>query len=249
MKTVIKFGAPFILLLVAAGFWFTKSLKEKQAPAEIQVLGEFQNPPDNTTYAWFLVSQALSITYYPNYQEKLTSDEVKTKYGCVSLVSGGFYDSDRKPLGLVITQRIKISGYRQSELFNGVYSINDFETPRITKEVPKDGLRVALQSGPMLIENSFVQKLSLKRDEEARRIVIATTGDNQTIFIVFYNPNSVFMGPLLTDLPQLLTDFQKDTGVILADALNLDGGTASVFNHAGTNLPEAVLSGGFFCIK
>jgi hypothetical protein len=100
----------------------------------------------------------------------------------------------------------------------------------------------------MLVENGIAQKLQLTHDEEDRRLVVATTGDNQTVFIVFYNPASVYLGPMLADLPNQLKQFQVDNNIQIADAMNLDGGTTSVFRNGDVNLPEAALSGSFFCI-
>jgi len=234
---------------VAIGVWFAGSLKEKKAvPEKSRVLGETKDTVPQTASSWFLVPDSDRIVLYPNYQEKLTAQMAEGRYGCSSIVSGGFYSPENKPLGLVIAQNSKIADFRNSDLFNAIYSINDFKTPRITRDIPQDELRLALQAGPLLIENGIFQQLKLIRDEQARRLIVATTGDNQTIFIVFYNPDSVYVGPSLVDLPDLLKQFEEDKNIKIADAMNLDGGTASVFNNGDINLPEATLSGSFFCI-
>lgn len=245
----LKFIAPIIILFLAIGFWFASSLKEKQTVTETpQVLGETQTTQPKIVSAWFKVTDSDQIMLYPNYQEKLTAQMAKDKYGCASIVSAGFYSSENKPLGLVISEKAKVADFRPSDFFNAVYSINDMATPRITSLIPQDELRVALQSGPMLVENGIAQKLQLTHDEEDRRLVVATTGDNQTVFIVFYNPASVYLGPMLADLPNQLKQFQVDNNIQIADAMNLDGGTTSVFRNGDVNLPEAALSGSFFCI-
>jgi uncharacterized protein YigE (DUF2233 family) len=245
----LKFIAPIIILFIAIGFWFVSSLKEKQTVSEApQVLGETEINQPKTISAWFKVPNSDQIILYPNYEEKLTAETAKEKYNCSSIVSAGFYSTDSKPLGLVVSEKKTVAGFRKSDFFNAVYSINDFSTPRITPDIPRDELRLALQSGPMLIENGTIQKLQLTHDKEARRLVVATTGDNQTIFIVFYNPASVYIGPQLVDLPDELKQFQTENNIQIADAMNLDGGTASVFNNGDLNLPEASLSGSFFCI-
>ena len=43
--------------------------------------------------------------------------------------------------------------------------------------------------------------------------------------------------------------FEEKTGIVFADVLNLDGGTASTFYSDSLQLPEAVISGSFFCLK
>lgn len=244
-----KFIFPILLLGIAIGYWFISSFKEKPIlQKETQVLGVTGEVSPQIASAWFVAPDAQKIKLYPNYQEKITAIEAKNKYGCESIISGGFYSAENRALGLVISEKQQFANYRESDLFNGIYSVNDFLIPRITREVPEDALRIALQAGPLLIENSFSQTLQLNTDKEARRIVVATTGDNQTIFIVFYNPNSLFMGPTLADLPKQLDIFQKQNNLGIADALNLDGGTASAFYNADLSLPEASTVGSFFCI-
>jgi len=205
---------------------------------------------ENTFKAFYLkVSNSQDLRLIPNFGEKETARNMFEKGECKALISGGFYTPQGSPTGFFISEGNEIKKYVSSSLTNAVYSINDFETPRITREVPRDHLRVGLQAGPILIENSFSQDLRLIRDEEARRIVIGVTGGNQTVFMVFYNPNSVFTGPTLDSLPEVLESFQEKTGVELADAMNLDGGTASTFFSSEVRLPEATPVGSFFCIR
>jgi len=189
------------------------------------------------------------IILIPNFSEKETSANIFERSKCRALISGGFYNLDGSPTGLFISEGQEIKGYSRSSLANAIYSLNDFETPRITQPPPRDHLRIALQAGPLLIENSLRQKLRLARDEEARRIVLAITGENESVFIVFFSPESVYSGPKLADLADVLNEFQSKTGIILADAMNLDGGTASAFYTDEIRLPETKSVGSFLCIK
>lgn len=205
---------------------------------------------ENTFKAFYLkVSNAQEITLIPNFKEKETARSIFEKGKCKSLISGGFYTPEGSPTGLFISEGKETKRYVSSSLTNAVYSINDFETPRITREVPRDHLRVALQAGPLLIENSFVQNLRLVRDEEARRVVIGVTGENETYFLVFYSPGSVFTGPTLDSLPEALETFEEESGIDLADAMNLDGGTATAFYSSEIQLSEATPVGSFFCVR
>jgi uncharacterized protein YigE (DUF2233 family) len=171
------------------------------------------------------------------------------KEKCKFLVNSGYYKADFSPTGLLISEYQKVSSFVASKTADGIFSVNDFATPRITSEIPKDRLRLALQAGPILKENSFKKVLKLKSDELARRVIVGVTGANQAVFIVFYDSQSVYKGPFLSNLPDLVEKFEKASGIILADVLNLDGGTASVFISDKLNLPEAVFSGSFFCAK
>ena len=182
---------------------------------------------------------------------KLTSQEFVKKEFCSFLSSGGYYKSDYSPTGLLISEYKEISPFVTSSLADGIFSVNDFATPRITHEVPRDRLRMALQAGPLLKENGNFTNLTLRNDEAARRVVLAVTGENKAIFLIFYNPDSVFVGPLLKDLPKVLGLFEKQTGVVFADAMNLDGGTPTVFLDLSNdiNLTEASIVGSYFCLK
>ena len=165
------------------------------------------------------------------------------------MVNGGYYAAEGYPTGLFISESREFKIYISSSLSDAVYSINDFETPRITRLTPQDPLRVALQNGPLLIENDTLMKLSSKSDEEARRVVVGVTGNNETVFIVIYDSSSVFLGPRLKDLPEALEIFENQSQVDLADAMNLDGGMHSVFIKEEFTLLEHSPIGSYFCIK
>jgi uncharacterized protein YigE (DUF2233 family) len=195
------------------------------------------------------VPDASAITLIPNFNQAKTAFDLFADKTCTAVVSGGFYTPENSPTGLFISEGETLKKYTSSDLLNGIYSINDFETPRIGKGVPRDHLRLGLQAGPVLIENSFSQNLKLIRDEEARRVVVGVTGENKTVFIVFYDPNSTYMGPKLTDMPKAIELFGEKTGIVLADAMNLDGGSASAFYITEVKLSEASPAGSFFCLK
>lgn len=195
------------------------------------------------------VPDASNISLIPNFNQAKNAFDLFADKTCAAVVSGGFYTPENSPTGLFISEGETFKKYTSSDLLNGVYSINDFETPRIGMGVPRDHLRLGLQAGPVLVENSFSEKLKLIKDEEARRVVVGVTGENKTVFIVFYDPESTFIGPKLVDMPEALELFGKKTGIILADAMNLDGGSASAFYTSEVNLSEASPVGSFFCMK
>jgi hypothetical protein len=91
--------------------------------------------------------------------------------------------------------------------------------------------------------------LAIKNDEPNRRIVAATTDNNQLIFMVFYRDSSQFQGPMLGLLPELISMFTRQTGIDIVDAINLDGGSASVFISNYDRLNELAHIGSYFCIK
>jgi hypothetical protein len=195
-----------------------------------------------------IVENAGDISLLPNFDKKETSRWLKEESQCRALVNGGFYAAEGYPTGLFITQKTRLKGFVATSLTNAVYSINDFETPRITRSTPQDPLRVALQAGPLLIENNLPLELT-GSDEEARRVTLGVTGKNESVFIVIYDPASVFLGPILRDLPYALEIFETSSGIDLADAMNLDGGRASAFISPDVTLLELSPIGSYFCIK
>src|SRR3989344_4522142 len=244
-----------VLLGVGLGvgiFWQVKSRIVQKPPTQ-KILGApetLSQSLDVGDYkaAIYKVTDASNLILIPNFEEKLSAREAKEKYDCQTLVNGGFYSESNKPIGLFITNNQSLAGYQTNQSFNGVLSINDFATPRITRQVPRDNLVHAVQAGPLLIENGSILKV-VSNDEAARRLVVAVTGANELYFVMFYDPDSNFSGPTLGELPGVLKQVQNGTEIHFADAINLDGGTASAMYTPGVSLSEASPVGSFFCAK
>lgn len=208
------------------------------------------NYKDKTFKVSFLEVKNIDGLYLiANFDQKVSSKEINQKNGCSGLVNAGFYSKDFKPIGLFISEGERLNPWQQNKLFNGVLSINVMAVPRITRETPRDPLRIALQSGPVLVENSNYLFPSPEIDKDARRIVAFISGENRLYFAVFYEQNYPFKGPYLSDLASLLKELSDETGLLIADAINLDGGGASVFIDQNISLSELTTVGSFFCIK
>jgi len=80
-------------------------------------------------------------------------------------------------------------------------------------------------------------------------VISAVTGDNKLIFMVIYDPKSVFLGPELVDLPQIVSLVSAENDLNIADAINLDGGSASAFKSRDFSLSEISPVGSFFCLQ
>lgn len=187
------------------------------------------------------------ITLLPNFTDSETSRDLFTQNNCQVLVNGGFYSKTNQPIGLFLSEYDQISGYQNNSLFNGIVSVNDFDTPRITRNTPTDRLRLAIQTGPILIENASPRTLSIRNDSPNRRTVAAITGENKIFFLTIYDNDSFFSGPNLEDLPSVLEEFESQTGIEIADAINLDGGTASALQSNEVDINELSPIGSFFC--
>ena len=261
MKKLIKkfsFIVIVITLVFTVSFFLKGNIKKENEVLNPGVLGlpnSINSSEVNISYKektykvnWYEINNIDSLFLSVNF-DKLTSQEFIAKEKCIFLSSGGYYKSDYLPTGLLISEYKEVSPFVKSNLADGIFSINDFATPRITNEVPRDRLRMALQAGPLLKENGNFNNLSLRNDEEARRVVLGVTGENKAIFTIVYNPDSVYGGPFLKDLPDILSAFENKTGIIFADAMNLDGGTPTIYYDVNTNLPEATIVGSFFCLK
>lgn len=198
--------------------------------------------------ASFKVGSPAKISLIPNFDDKATAFEAIDKYNCKDLINGGFYSQGNFPIGLFVTDDKKIGNFTQNLLFNGFFKILKNETPIISAESSTDNYRIALQSGPILFQNGFPLKLRIIDDKPERRAVVALT-KNEVYFIIFYDKNSVYIGPYLADLPELVRIFSQKKSIQITDALNLDGGTASTFHSGNISLSELSPVGSFFCIK
>lgn len=255
MRKLLFFPIIFIPLLILGILVFKNQNTNPQKSGAQNVLSDSaQNDSsgnsieiDGLTFSWYEISDTTKLKLIPNFSEKLSSKEIINSNQCKFLSNGPFYTKENTPTGLVIADANKISGWRENTLFNGILSINDLTTPRITRDVPEDHLQIAVQSGPILKENGDFQTLKIIDDSPARRVLAAVTGENKLFFIVVYDPQSEFSGLKLGDLPNALQSFENKTGIVFADAINLDGGSASAFITKNINLSELTTSGAFFC--
>lgn len=199
--------------------------------------------------AWVKIDNVDKLHLYPNFFDKLTSEEARKAKHCEVLVSGGFYTTEGTPTGLFISEGMKIKSKVENNLFNGVFSLSFGDKIKISHDAPSAQLRIGLQSGPLLKKKSSTQLLNIKNDKTSRRMVAAITDKEELVFIAFYNKDSVFEGPYLAEVPKLLNLFEKETEINISDALNLDGGSASSFYSGSINLPELSPIGSYFCLK
>ena len=205
--------------------------------------------PNQLTAAVSIPVSAENAIIRSNLEDTQTSVEILTQQSCELLVNAAFYTTENNHGGLFISNYEEIQSFRANQTYNGIFSINSLDTPRITPLVPTDAIRAAIQTGPILIENTREKTIAIANDKYARRMIAAVNGNNEIIFITLYNTSSVFMGPLLSDVPSLITYLNTELNLNIADAINLDGGSASVFTTSGFSLPEASPIGSYFCIS
>ncbi len=127
--------------------------------------------------------------------------------------------------------------------------VNKDGVARISTSAPDEQVRLALQAGPIVRRDGQPVLLSLITDEQARRIIVATAHNTTLVFLALYDPDNTYLGPLLRDVPRHVSIIQDTIGETFENAINLDGGSASVFLSEETSLQELTLVGSFFCAR
>ena len=209
----------------------------------------FQYDGQNLSASWFIVDNAENIVLYPNFSEKLTSKQAFLQNNCNYLVNGGFYTKDDRPIALFITEGKALRQANSNNLANGFFTISYDGQATISDSAPTDDIRVGIQSGPLLVLKKSYQGITSSSSDNSRRVVVGVTHENKIIFFVIYQNSSAFLGPKLSDLPEILKLVSEKTEISFLDALNLDGGSASAFYMEGETLSEMSLLGSYFCIK
>ena len=139
--------------------------------------------------------------------------------------------------------------YSVNRLINGII-YQDLENSLIISEtIPEENIIFAIQSGPVLVKNNLIQNLSIKDDYNARRVVVAKDDSDKIYFIAVYKKEMKFDGPKLGDLPEVLNIIGDVSKIKISDAINLDGGSASVFLTQELKLEELKPVGSVFCIN
>lgn len=209
---------------------------------------------DNASqYKYFLIKleETDNINLVDNTEKKSTFDEIVRSSQCKKLINGGFYkkeNGENSPIGLFKSGGIVTNPFSINSLFNGVLNINSDNLASIKNSENKDSL-ISLQSGPILIDNKMLKRIELDADKKARRIVAAVDSRGTLYFLTIFNENSVFLGPTLEELPEILQKAFLENNLDILSAINLDGGSASFFSDGTNKLNESVFVGSYFCIN
>jgi len=204
----------------------------------------------DTEYAFTLTTAyPQDVLLIPNYEKKQTVNEMIDLYKCSDAINGGFYDTNYSPLGLVISSDPDYSHTTiPNDLFNGFFIISPTDKAKISQSDSGDA-RIALQSGPILVENHEARILRMRTDEYARRSVIAVTDDDNVLFISIFHEKNESNGPLLAEMPSLVMKIARQMQIPLVSALNLDGGSASTYYSDGIFLTPTTPVGSLFCVS
>jgi hypothetical protein len=97
--------------------------------------------------------------------------------------------------------------------------------------------------------NNTYKDLSKFSLDKSRRLIFAKTRNGSSVFIVIYDENNLISGPNLPEIPLIIEKLENDLSFDFVDALNLDGGSHSLFYGTNSQLQEISKTGGFFCIR
>lgn len=220
-----------------------------EADTDADVLNQANNETtQGIKSVWLKVNDKDKLFLFSNLDNKLPSKELATKNSCLHIISGGFYDTSGKHIGLLVSEGEIISESRENSLFNAYFSISKSGDVSIT-EYPVFTPRISLQTGPFLLKKSIATNLSLERDENARRMAVGIDKNKDIYFFAFYDQTNTFSGPKLAELPGIVDQINKERKLNLTDVINLDGGAHSAFLSDLSTLSEASPIGSYFCIK
>lgn len=193
-------------------------------------------------YFFPLIDRKIEII--PNFSQKRLAKAMVKEAGCLYAINGGFYTKEEEPLGLfVVNGKVYSTNMSKSSFLNGYFYLDEQNRPQISSNQPQTSKNV-IQAGPF-IDNSFYLKISA--DEEARRTVIVETEENGLYAFSIIKKDTPYFGPLLADLPPLL--FSINSPLKVKKALNLDGGSASVYFESDFHLSELSPVGSLICVK
>lgn len=195
----------------------------------------------------FEITDIAKLRLIGNFSERKTAKQLNNDEACHFMTNGGFYSTENTPLGLFIGENYSQPKPLTSALLNGYVFITDTES--IITSTPITSYRLAVQTGPLLIKNSTIQLLRIQNDTYERRMIAAVTQKNTLVFIMLYKKDSLYEGPLLKDIPEILDQISAELALPITNAINLDGGTASTFISPNTTIQELSPVGSVFCLS
>lgn len=199
-------------------------------------------------YDYFEVEGGADLDLVYNYEGRSDSMTIITANQCRAAVSGGFYDKNFRPLGLVIDESRLMSKNRPNQLFNGYVYVRPSGTAGIAASPVYANVRDAVQTGPILVSNGEAVVIP-ETSEMARRMAAVSLTDGGVMFMTIFSPQSKLDGPTLSSLGEAILAAVKREGKLAESAINLDGGAASVFYKTNLYLKEWQPVGSVWCLK
>lgn len=160
--------------------------------------------------------------------------EVMKQTKALAGVNGGYFDPEDAPLGLRVSDGRILSRFRRAKLLTGVFfaTKSRVDIVRATRFSMNDGIKSALQCGPLLVERA-APVAGLNDTRPARR-TFAVVDENGRAAI------GICSAVTLAELSRILCLTNLAGKTRIARALNLDGGSSSAFWFSGTEEPFSV---------
>jgi hypothetical protein len=155
---------------------------------------------------------------YPTLQEAFRAE------GCAAGVNGGFFHADWRPVGLVISEGLRINRFETARLLSGVLYSDGKGTHLLRRgrfrEQP--GITTLLQTGPYLVDGARAVR-GLSTENARRRSFVAT--DWRGHWALGATTDRL----TLAELASILTATGTFTPWPVERAINLDGGSSTGF--------------------
>lgn len=190
-----------------------------------------------------------SVILIPNFADKKNASTIVSENNCSLAINGGFYQKDSQPLGLFKIGEKTLGQVIKSNLVNGFFWQTK-DTRQINFTYPEEeDFDFIFQSGP-IFSLPRSQPVKIKDDKQARRSLIGEAKDRALYFIVLYDKDNLFSGPLLKDVPMIISQKELRQFADFTTLLNLDGGSASFFYSQDLiTLSELISVGSLLCVK
>lgn len=161
----------------------------------------------------------LKVIDNPDCRENLA--DAMEKSGCLAGVNGNYFQSDRTPIGLVISNGRTLHPMERAKLLTGLIVVAHGRVSllRTSEHHPSDKIDQALQSGPFLVDRGMEVR-GLNDSRRADRTVVLSDGHGHCALLVCGPVSLAEMARILC-IPGLTGEMQ------VVRALNLDGGSST----------------------
>ncbi len=144
-----------------------------------------------------------------------------SKAGAIAGVNGGYFHPDRRPLGLVVSDGVRLHRMERSKLLSGLLVVTPQRAMLLRRTEYREGrnTREALQAGPFLVDRGKAVA-GLNETKAAERTVVLA--DRRGVCALLTTDSIT-----LADLGRLLATPDLFPGLVIERALNLDGGSST----------------------
>lgn len=141
--------------------------------------------------------------------------------GCLAGVNGNYFQPDRTPLGLVVSDGRTLHPFQRARLLTGVLAVTRDRISILRSAELKAGAKFeqALQAGPLLVDHGK-PVAGLNDTRSAARTVVLTDARGDCALLVCDSVTLAEMARILST-PQIVTELK------VTRALNLDGGSST----------------------